>query len=119
MMFRNGIYRVDYRNPNDESGPRDDALVVFRDGKIIGADRHGGVYAGSQQGAGAQLETIGLHLTVPPGGELVTGFVAGAEGATFNILSRLDPTLDRQTATIDLAGCAVELSVSYLGPLPA
>ncbi len=118
-MFRNGIYRIDYRNPNDETAPRDDALVVFRDGKIIGADRHGGVFTGASRGTNGPLEAIGVHMTVPPGGELITGLVAGPEGATFDILSRLDPALDHQTATIDLAGAPIDLSVSYLGPLPA
>lgn len=118
-MFRNGIYRINYCSQNDDSSPCDDALIVVRDGSIIGADRHGGVYTGSQYPTGGALDGVRVQMTVPPSGEMVTGAIAGAEGAVINIISRLDPTRDVQTATIDVAGNPVAISVSYLGPLPA
>lgn len=121
-MFRNGIYRIDYRNPLDHEAPGDDALVVMRDGRMIGSDRYGGVFSGAARRSPlpplGPKETIGVQMTVPPGGSLVTGHKAGPTGATIDILGRLDPALDHQTATIDVAGHPVELRVSYLGPLP-
>lgn len=117
-MFRNGIYRIDYRNPTDD-GPCDDALIIVRDGSIIGADRHGGVYTGSQYQTTGQLDGVRLRMTAPSGGALVTGMFAGPDGATLQIDSRLDPTQNVQTATIDVAGNPVDIRVSYLGPLPA
>lgn len=118
-MFRNGIYRIDYRDTHDGSGPSDDALFVVRDGSIIGADRHGGVYSASQRQTVEALEGVRVQMTVPPGGALVTGKVAGGDGEHIDIATRLDATQNFQTATIDVAGRPVEISVSYLGPLPA
>lgn len=120
-MFRNGIYRIDYRNPLDNDAPGDDALVVVRDGRMIGSDRYGGVFSGTARRSLASFsrkETVGVQMTVPPGGALVTGRNAGPSGATIDIFGRLDPQLDHQTTTVDVAGHPVELRISYLGPLP-
>ena len=118
-MFRNGIYRIDYRSPHNDLIPSDDALFVVRDGSIIGADRHGGVYAGSQFGTKGALDGVRVQMTAPPGGELVTGAIAGPEGAVLDIVSKLDPARSFQTAMIEVAGNPVEISVAYLGPFPA
>jgi len=117
-MFRNGIYRIDYRNPNDDVAA-DDALFVVRDGSIIGADRHGGVYSGSQFRTTGALDGVRVQMTAPPGGEFVTGAIAGPDGAVVDIMSKLDPACNFQTATINVEGDPVEISVAYLGPLPA
>jgi hypothetical protein len=121
-MFRNGIYKIDYRNPLEDGGACDDALVVVRDGKIIGADRHGGIYTGEPRCFAASKngpeESIALQLTAPPGGELINGITAGPAGASFELTGRFDPALDRQTTVIDVGGAPIELVVSYLGPLP-
>ena len=58
-------------------------------------------------------------MTAPPGGEFVTGAIAGPDGAAVDIVSKLDPARDFQTATINVEGGSVEISVAYLGPLPA
>jgi hypothetical protein len=121
-MFRNGIYRIDYRNPFENDGPIDDALVVLRDGKMIGADRHGGIYTGEPQCFGGtndgSKESIAIQMTALPGGELINGVTAGSLGVCFDLTGRFDPELDRQSAVIDVGGAPIELSVSYLGPLP-
>lgn len=118
-MFRNGIYRIDYRSPNDDLIASEDALFVVRDGSIIGADRHGGVYAGSQFGTRGALDGVRVQMTAPPGGEMVTGTIAGPDGAVIDIVSKLDPARNFQTATVEVAGNPVEISVAYLGPFPA
>ena len=121
-MFRNGIYKIDYRNPREDNGPHDDALIVVRDGRIIGADRHGGIYTGeprrSNGSRDGSKESIALQMTAPPGGELINGISTGPAGALFELLGRFDPTLDRQTVVIDVGGAPIELVVTYLGPLP-
>lgn len=117
-MFRNGIYKVSYRSALDPGSFPQDALALMRNGKIIGADRHGGVFTGEPRCGPGDLETLKLDFGVPPGGELVTGYVAGSNGATIDILGRFDPRLDQQTSMIDIGGAPVEVSVAYLGPLP-
>jgi hypothetical protein len=117
-MFRNGIYKIFYRDPADEDGSFEDALAVVRNGKVIGADRYGGVFTGEPRCALGLLETLKLQLNMPPGGELVTGYVAGPSGVSLDIIGRLDPMRDNQTAVVEIGGEPVELVVSYLGPLP-
>ncbi|MEQ1671527.1 MAG: hypothetical protein ABL893_11765 [Hyphomicrobium sp.] len=117
-MFRNGIYKVSYRSKDDPSSFPQDALALMRNGKIIGADRHGGVFTGEPVCGGGPLESLKLNFTLPPGGELVTGYVAGAGGACLDLNGRFDPALDRQTATVEICGAPVEVVVTYLGPLP-
>jgi hypothetical protein len=55
---------------------------------------------------------------VPPGGELVTGLVAGPSGAKIKIKTRLDPEKIAQFATIDIAGEPVEIELIFMGPIP-
>jgi hypothetical protein len=117
-MFRNGIYKVCYRSPHDDDDFSEHALAVLRDGQIIGSDRLGGVFTGAPRCGSAADDCISVDLTVPPGGELVNGFVAGPAGATIQIKTRLDPEKIAQVAVIDVAGEPVEIQLIYLGPLP-
>jgi hypothetical protein len=116
-MFRNGIYKVCYRSLQHDEGTGEHAYAIVRDGHIIGSDRLGAVFGGNghmgSSGAGVDIE-----LTVPPGGELITGLVAGPLGASLKIQSKLDPEKLSQFAIVDVAGSPVEIMVSYLGPLP-
>lgn len=118
LMFRNGVYKVCYRSPLDEPGFHDHALAVMRDGKIIGSDRMGGVFTGEERCAPRAGDSVSVKFTVPPGGELITGFVAGPKGANVKIKTPLDPEKLAQFAVIDVAGEPVEVEVIYLGPLP-
>ena len=117
-MFRNGIYKVCYRSPMDDDGFAEDALAIFRGGKIIGSDRHGGVFVGGPGRRSADGEDVSVELTVPPGGELVTGMIAGPAGATLTINGCFDPCKLGQFAVVDVGGAPVEIQLSYLGPLP-
>ncbi len=117
-MFRNGIYKVCYRNPMDGDGHSEEGLAILRDGKIIGSDRHGGVFVGEPGRYSANDEDVSVELTVPPGGELVTGLVAGPAGATFKIRSRFNSAKLQQFVVADVGGAPVEIQLSYLGPLP-
>jgi hypothetical protein len=117
-MFRNGIYKVCYGPASIDDGPLEDALAVMRNGRLIGSDRHGCVFVGEPMCGVGPHETIRIQLTIPPGGELVTGFRAGQHGATLHLRGQFDPTLNVQTSMIDIEGERIALHVSYLGPLP-
>jgi hypothetical protein len=117
-MFRNGIYKVFYRSPSDQEGFSEHCLAVLRDGHIIGADRLGGVFTGSPAINPSSGDNIHVDLSVPPGGELVTGLVAGPAGSLIKIKTRLDPEKIAQFATIDIAGEPVEIELIYMGPVP-
>lgn len=121
-MFRNGIYKVYYRSAGGSEEFTEHALAVLRDGHIIGADKLGGVFNGTSNcGPGDRApsrDVVNVSFAVPPGGELVTGFVAGPQGAAIKIKSRLDPEKIAQFATIDVGGEAVEIELIYMGPVP-
>ena len=115
-MFRNGIYKVGYRSPLHDEGSGENGFAIMRDGFIIGSDRLGAVFTGGPGLGGCECVTV--KLTVPPGGELITGFRAGPAGATLKVLTQLDPEKLSQTAIVEVAGEPVEIQVSYLGPVP-
>jgi hypothetical protein len=117
-MFRNGIYKVFYRSARDDDDFTEHALAVLRDGQIIGADKLGGVFTGSSGASAACRDGIDVNFNVPPGGELVTGFVAGPAGAAIKIKTKLDPEKIAQFATIEIAGEPVEIELIYMGPIP-
>ncbi|MGV3576622.1 MAG: hypothetical protein ACO1O4_15975 [Devosia sp.] len=49
------------------------AVLVMREGKIVGADVTGGVYDGTYTIEANNSVTVDIVLTVPPGTTLVTG----------------------------------------------
>ncbi len=118
LMFRNGIYKICYGLPSDTGGLEEHALAVLRDGKLIGSDRHGSVFVGEPVCSTGPLESFRIQLTIPPGGELITGYRAGPQGSILSLRGQFDPTLNIQTSRVDVAGGQVELRVAYLGPLP-
>jgi hypothetical protein len=117
-MFRNGIYKVYFRNPTHNEGSGELAVIVVRDGQITGSDRLGAVLTGTAGSDRNSLQTVQVELDVPPGGELITGFRAGPAGAKLNIDARLDPEKLCQIAMIDVGGQPVEITVDYLGLMP-
>ncbi|WP_347138846.1 hypothetical protein [Paracoccus sp. SSK6] len=48
------------------------AVIVMKDGTIVGADATGGTYDGTYEAVGDNID-IRVDLTVPAGGTLVTG----------------------------------------------
>ena len=119
-MFDDGLYSLDYRaiagDPMDAAGT---ALAVLRNGKILGADRFGAMFAGSYEfDAGAQSNRVHIRMSLPPGGELVTGQTIGAQGAVVDIVGGFDRAQPVARTTIEVAGAPVEVRLTYLGPLP-
>lgn len=113
-MLRDGVYRIVYINRD-----ADVVLATLRNGKIFASDAHGGVYTGAKlTGPGPASATVRLILTIPPGGQLVTGFTAGLQGAEIEIVSVFDPSSEVPVAVADLGGRYVGIELFYLGPLP-
>jgi hypothetical protein len=101
-MLENGIYGLRFAASHDGEPADGSGLAVLRDGKVLGSDPLGAVFTGTYEfDAARQLNRVRLRLDVPPDGVLVTGFSAGATGAT-----------------LDIAGAPVGVQIRYLGPLP-
>jgi hypothetical protein len=123
-MLDEGIYGLSYKG--EAQGEREgepeggDGLAVLRNGKILGSDRWGGVFAGSYA-CEREPETNRVHVRfeIPPDGVLVTGFCAGPEGATLDIVGVFERAAPVSAAVVDVAGRPVAVALTYLGPLPA
>lgn len=118
-MFRDGIYQVVCCTIGHADRVCDHFVASVRDGRILGSDGHGGLYLG-HDGSTAQDYAARIQMTVqiPPDGVLITGLIAGPEGATLPLTGLLDASADRQKSIVNIAGEAVEIEVAYLGPLP-
>jgi hypothetical protein len=120
-MLENGLYDLRYRAGDGGAGHCGKGLAMLRDGRIMGCDPWGGAFTGRleldpQAGAG----TVRLRFEVPPGGELITGFAAGPDGAAIDIVGTIAPAPEGAAAStvVEVAGAEVGVSFNYLGPLP-
>jgi transcriptional regulator with XRE-family HTH domain len=118
-MFDEGIYSLSYAAAGEDFKTGGDGLAVLRSGRIVGSDRWGGMFEGSYRFDGtSQTNHFHLRMQVPADGELVTGFTGGPEGATLDIVAVLERASPMASATIEIDGRAVDLKLTYLGPLP-
>ncbi len=118
-MLDEGIYGLAYTGEHLGEADGGDALAVLRNGKILGSDRWGGVFSGSYEyDAAAGTNKVHVRLDVPPEGVLVTGFSAGRDGATIDIVGCFERAAPEASITIDIAGRPVDIKLTYLGPVP-
>lgn len=113
-----GLYGLSCRG--SDPGPGETSTAVLRSGRILGSDPWGGVLTGSyayNPARGTNMLHVRLH--VPPGGVLVTGFCAGADGVALDIVAAFDRAAPVSTSIVNVAGAPVEVELTYLGQLPA
>lgn len=116
-MLQDGLYSLDYTVSETDRDLSGSGLIMLRDGCILGTDRRGGVFVGAYVPAGVDAGSrVTLQMQVPPQGELVTGYAAGAEGASVDILG----ATEQATAgtTVEVAGQPVEVRLTWIGALP-
>lgn len=121
MVFRNGIFKVVYEDGDDGGGPGGEhshALIVLRNGTLIGSDPNGAVFTGAVDASGDGIGRADITLTVPPFGELISGFSAGASGAKVRVSATFDPEKLSQRAILSVEGVPVAVSLHYVGALP-
>lgn len=118
-MIRNGLYKITYATSSEPTDEPGEVLAVVRRGRIFGSDRFGAVYRGyDATTAKDQGVIVNVTADVPPGGELMTGFSGGENGAQAQIVGRVDPAAKQQRAIFDVAGSPLEIDITFLGPLP-
>jgi hypothetical protein len=119
-MLRDGLYGLAYAAKGERMPTEGSALATLRQGRILGSDPWGGVFAGSCAFDPARrLNTVRLGFEVPPEGKLITGFSAGPGGASLDIVGAFEGEAPRIATVIDVAGAPVRVELTYLGPLPA
>ncbi len=118
-MLDEGLYSLDYRGLRRRKQDGDSALAALRNGKILGSDRFGGVFAGSYEfDQVSQRNNVHVRMQVPPDGELVNGFAAGPSGALLEIVASFERAAPAAKARIEVEGRPIEIQLTYLGPLP-
>jgi transcriptional regulator with XRE-family HTH domain len=114
-----GLYGLRYHAPDQVSDATGDGLAVLCAGKIIGTDRWGGIFNGRYDfDPIRQLNTLQVNVRVPPHGHLITGLVAGETGSAVTITAKLKRPNPAASAIADVYGQPVEVTLTYLGPLP-
>lgn len=117
MEFCNGIYKVVYDEGPEAQSP-EHALVVVRDGSLLGSEPNGGIFSGTVTCDDTGTSAISATLTVPPFGELITGFAAGPAWAKVAVTTALDACKAAQQAVVEVNGIPLPVTVCYIGPLP-
>ncbi len=118
-MLDEGLYGLSYRAEKVAEPETGDALAVLRNGKILGSDRWGGMFAGSYAyDAACKLNRVHVRLDLPPDGVLVTGYRAGPSGATLEIVGTFERATPVLQAVVDVAGQPIAVELTYIGPLP-
>lgn len=119
-MLQDGIYDLRYTAAGDGVSEGGNALAILRDGRILGSDPWGGVFAGSCEFDTATcLNKLRLRFEVPPDGTLITGFSAGPGGAVLDIVGACEPAAPKASMVVDVAGAPVSVQLTFVGPLPA
>lgn len=112
-----GVYRLTYCAQASDA-KSEGGLAIVRDGRIFGSDRFGGIFDGHFDLEASKHPLATLHLTVPPNGELVTGFTAGADGASVKLSTVLDLSAPTRIATVEIHGQTLEVRIERLGQPP-
>jgi hypothetical protein len=114
-MLRDGIYRALIAG-SAETGS---AVYVCRAGKVVGVGYKGADYEGTYSWDDVRkVNTFEIEVTFPPGVQMVTGMVAGAQGATLTVRGEGKTPEPVSRFSLDLAGRAVDVQLSYVRPLP-
>jgi hypothetical protein len=118
-MLENGLYDLSYRPDADASASPETALVVLRDGTVLGSDQWGGVFEGRcildvQSGR----HMLDVMFRLPPGGVLVTAAEPSVEGELIHVDAELGEAENRYTFVASIAGQPVRFFLDYRGRLP-
>ncbi len=118
-MLDEGIYGLSYAGEHMGEVDQGNGLAVLRNGKILGSDRWGGVFAGSYEyDPVSKTNNVHVRLEMPPDATLVTGFSSGPDGAVVDIVAAFERAAPVSSTVVEIAGTPVAIELTYLGPLP-
>jgi len=119
LMLDEGLYDIAIKAVEPGQADRSRATAMLRGGTILGSDPGGAVFSGSYRfDAAAATNRVHLKLSVPPYGELVNGYTAGADGAMLEIVGEFARACPVCTVVVEAGGRPIEVELTHLGPLP-
>ncbi|MBA4130017.1 MAG: hypothetical protein C0519_01185 [Hyphomicrobium sp.] len=116
-----GLYSLRYGPPGVPLNPgeKGDGIALLKAGRIVGSDAGGGKFEGSYRFDSArQTYHFRVWLRVPPEGQLMTGLETGQAGALVEVVADLDRPDPFATTVAHVEGRPLNLTLTYLGPLP-
>lgn len=117
--WENGLYALRFTLEGHEEQEDGEALVVLRDGIVLGSDRYGGVFEGQIAVTGCgTFSCLAMTLLVPPGGVLVTGHRGGEDEAAVDVVGVLSNTAGKMSGVCDVLGERLAVQFRYVGMLP-
>ena len=118
-MLEDGLYALRFAATLDGEPEEGRGLAVLRDGKVLGSDPMGAVFSGRYAfDAKRNLNKVRLQLDIPAGGVLITGFKAGPEGASLDVVGAFADAPGDGPAFLQIAGAPLGVQIRYLGPPP-
>ncbi len=117
--WEDGLYSLTFVLEGGRGDEFGDALAVLRDGRLLGSDKHGGVFEGqlSTTRCGS-ASCLALTMRVPPGGVLVTGQHFGGKEAMLDVVGVLSHIGGEMNGVCDLFGERLAIQFRYVGDLP-
>lgn len=118
-MLENGLYALRFAASLNGEPEEGRGLAVLRDGKVLGSDPMGAVFSGTYEfDARRNLNKVRLQLEIPAGGILITGYTAGPEGASLDVVGAFADAPGEGSAFLQIDGAPLGVQIRYLGPPP-
>lgn len=121
-MLDDGVYELRFKCPGGNGAGMPplsgEGLAVLRGGRILGSDRHGGVFKGRYRYDPARGDAVvEVRIAIPPNGVLLTGLEAGPDGAFLDVSGRFPPSRPASSAVIEIGGATMAVELRFFGPL--
>ncbi len=119
-MFVDGIYEIAFARRNRSPRAGDRAILVCRDGTLFGADPRGRVYRGTLHPIAKRAmrkSFLSAFYESPPRSRPPTRTAATRRNAV-PVSGEIDSSARSQSARVLVGRKAVDIEITYIGPLP-
>lgn len=117
--IKDGVYELFYSCDDGGGRGADSLLLVMRQGRLIGADRWGGLVTGRCEfDRPSRRHRFLVELDVPRDGILVTGAPAPCAKQSIELVADLSGAPYNATGMVELFGERISLELLYRGPVP-
>lgn len=119
-MFVDGIYEIAFARRNQSIRAGNRAILVCRAGTLFGADPRGRIYRGmlhSSAKRAMRKSFLSAFYESPPRSRLPTRAAATRRNAV-PVSGEIDSSARTQSTTILVGRKAIDIEITYVGPLP-
>jgi hypothetical protein len=120
-MFVDGIYEIAFARRSRSIRAGDGAVLICRDGTLFGADPRGRIYRGTLHPIAKRAirkSFLSAFYESPPRSRRTTRNAAAMTRNAVRVSGEIDPSARSQSITIFVGRKAVDIEITYVGPLP-